>query len=236
MEHSQEGSSSFSSLPHLFDQLEIILEKEYQHRNTPWMPITKVKEIAVQKYDIDLDIVAQKQGFGNNLKSLLSRSRRFAIYSTPALQEFYVARLQDIVPNHQQDDGKPVQYRIKRPWKVDRRLITMLANEGEIRMSSSPSPSRSAHQPKLPPRLLSIDDLELALTVILKCLTSGHPENVTTIGALSKIFYDHYRHPIRTAVRSLCPDMVLLDVLERMPHLDVQEEEDGEIMIYYIEV
>lgn len=113
-------------------------------------------------------------------------------------------------------------------------MITMLENEGATRMFSSPSPKHSAHQPTLPSRLSSIDDLELALTEILKRLTSGHPEKATTVTALSKTFYDDYRQPIHTVIRSLCPDMMLMDMLEMMSSLEVLENDNGEMIIYVI--
>jgi hypothetical protein len=231
MEHPQEGSSSFSSLPHLFNQLEMILAEEYQSRHTPWIHITRIKAIIFQKHDIVLDVVAQNHGFGYDLKGFLKSSQRFAIYSTPASQEFYVARFQDTVPNYGQNCRKPIQYRVKRPWKVDRSLINMLENEGAERIDSKPYPKPSAYHPILPSRLFSIHDLELALTEILKCLTSHHPEKVTTISALSKKFYAHYRQPIRTTVRNICPEMMLVDVLKMMPAFHIQGEDDGEITI-----
>jgi hypothetical protein len=233
MEHPPEDSSSCSSLPRLFNQLEAILAEEYQNRNIPWIHIARLKEMVYQRYGMVLDHIIQNQDSDHSLKSLLKSSQRFAIYSTPIAQSFYVARLQDTVPNYSQNNGKPIQYRIKRPWKVDRRLITMLEHEGAKRMSSSPSPSRSAYPLTLPSRLLSMDDLELALTKILTRLTIDHPENMTTVSALSKAFYNHYRQPIRTAVRSLCPGMMLIDVLEIMSGFDVWEEDDGEVMIHF---
>jgi hypothetical protein len=234
MEHPPEDSSSFLSLPLLFNQLEAILAEEYQGHHTPWIHIARLKEMVYQRHGISLDVAIQNQGSENSLKSALKRSQCFAIYSTPIAQDFYVARLQDTVPNYSQNNGKPIQYRVKRPWKVDRRLITMLENEDAKRMSFRPSPCRSDYPSTLPSKLLSIDDLELALTEILKRLTFDHPENMTTVSALIKAFYNHYRQPIRTTVRSLCSGMVLIDVLEVMPNFDVWEEEDGEIMIHYI--
>lgn len=236
MEHVPEDSGL--SLSQLFNQLDIILAEQYQVSNTPWTHITRLKEILHERYGIILDFDIQNHGLSNDLKSLLKSSQRFAIYSTAISQEFYVARLRDTVPNHHQNHGKPIQYRIKRPWKVDQRLINMLENEGATRLSPRSSPNtlthRSAHPLTLPSRLVSIDDLELALTEILKHLTHNHPEKATTIAALSKIFYDHYRQPIRTAVRSLCPDMTLMDVLETMPNLEVLEDDDGNMIIYVL--
>lgn len=229
MEHPQAGSS----LPRIFDQLEAILAMEYQSSNTPWIPIARLKEMACQRHGIRLDLVAQNYGFDSNLKGLLKSSRRFAIYGTPVPQEFYVARLKDTVPNHSPGLGKSVQYRIKRPWKVDRGLINMLETEGAKRISPKPYSGRLSDRLTLPPKLSSIDDLEIALTAILKDLTINSPQGTTTIAALSQKFYNHYRQPIRTVLRSLCPGRTLTDLLEMMPHCQVWEKGTGEILLRY---
>ncbi len=238
MAHAPEDSGS--SLSQLFNQLDIILVEQYQISNTPWMHIARLKGILHQRYGIFLDIDIQNYGLGNDLKSLLKSGQRFAIYSTAMAQEFYLARLQDAVPKHHQNHGKTIHYLIKRPWKVDQCLINMLENEGAKRLSSHPSPNtlihRSAHRPTLPSRLFSIDDLEFALTEILKHLTHNHPEKATTIAALSKTFYNYYRQPIRTVVRSLCPGMTLIDVLEIIPDFEMLEDDDGNVIVYVIEI
>lgn len=236
MEHVPEDSGL--SLSQLFNQLDIILAEQYQASNIPWIHVTRLKEILHQRYGIVLDFSIQNHELGNNLKDLLKSSQRFAIYSTAIAQEFYVARLQDTVSNHHQNYEKPIQYRIKRPWKVDQRLINMLDNEGATRLPPRPSINtltyRSTYPLTLPSRLLSADDLKFALTEILKHLTHNHPKKETTVSALSKIFYNHYRQPIRTVVRSLCPGMTLIDVLKIIPNLEVLEDDDGNMIIYVL--
>ena len=58
---------------------------------------------------------------------------------------------------------------------------------------------------------------------IINRLTVNHPNKNVTIAALSKKIHDDYKQPIRTVIRSVCPDMKLIELLQSIPSLDVQK-------------
>lgn len=230
MGHSPAGSSR----SHVFNQLEAIIAEEFQGSHTPWIHITKLKQIADKKYGLSLDLAAQNHGFYSNLKGFIKSSQRFAIYGTSVPQEFYVARLKDTVPNYSSPLVKPILYRIKRPWKVDQRLITMLDNEGAQRMAPTLNAQRSGDGSALPSKLSSIHDVKIALAEMLKQLTLHHPEKATTVGDLSRQFYTVYKQPIRAVLQSLCPGRMLIDLLTEIPNCQVCKLDTGDIMLRYI--
>ena len=77
--------------------------------------------------------VAKVQGYEDGLRSLFISSRRFSIYGTQILQEFYVALIKAILPSYDQDQKKSIQYRIKKPQRVDENLIRTLKPESAER-------------------------------------------------------------------------------------------------------
>lgn len=216
-----QNPSSFSSLQQLLEELEKLITLESSRNNNPWIDIARLSEIFTEKYGVLLEDVAQS--YGNSLRSLFRGSRRFSIYGTQIPQEFYVALLPEVVFGYNQNSTKPIQYRVKRPWKADRSLIRMLKAEGAEEISFQPSQGISGYQPVLIPEIKSAADLGIVLIEIIKSLTANHPEQFSTVAALSQKFRDYYGQPIRTVVRSVCPDIKLIDLLQTMPNLHVQE-------------
>lgn len=227
MEHHQDRVS-LSSLKELINGLKNLIVLQSSKTGNPWISIHDLTDLFYQKYQVSPEEVAKEQGYRDDLRSLFIKSRCFSIYSTQMPQEFYVALLAVVVPNYNPNQTRPIQYRIKREWKADGRLIRMLQAEGaEEILFQRPQSSNSRrkileYQPILP-EIKSVDDLKTALMEIIKSLTIKRPKQLVTVATLSKKFRDYYGQPMRTIVRSVCPNTRLIDLLQSMPNLYVQE-------------
>lgn len=219
--------SLLSSLQQLIEELENLMVLESSKNGTPWISITKLTELFYEKYEVSPEEVAKVQGYSDGLKSLFTSSRRFSIYATQIPQEFYVALLTAVVSGYNQNQTRPIQYRIKRPRKVDENLIRMLKNEGVEEIQSRQSQRISEYQPILLPEIKSVNDLEIVLMEIIKSLTMNYPKQFATVVTLSKKFRDHYGQPIRTVVRSVCPDIRIIDLLQTIPNLHVRKVDNN---------
>lgn len=215
--------SSLSSLEQLIKELENFMVLESSRNGKPWISITKLTQLFYEKYKVTPEEVAKVLGYSDSLRSLFTSRRGFSVYGTQMPQEFYVAPLAEVVPSYDQHQTRTIKYRIKKPWKADGNLIKMLKAEGSEEILSRQSPKILEYQPILIPEIKSVDDLEIALMEIIKSLTINHPKQFATIAALSKKFHDHYGQPIRAVVRSVCPDMKLINLLQTIPNLHVQE-------------
>ncbi|TVQ56876.1 MAG: hypothetical protein EA366_09395 [Spirulina sp. DLM2.Bin59] len=141
-------------------------------------------------------------------------------------QEFYVAPLQaqsQTNSSFAQYQTQPIQYRIKRYWRVDAYFLQKLKDEGAQEMKSQPSPNISKYQPNLISEIKSVDDLKFVLMEIIKDLAINHPQQRVTVAILGKSFRNHYQQPIRTMVRNVCPELRLIDLLQTMPNLNVKQ-------------
>ncbi|QZZ21429.1 hypothetical protein J5X98_02870 [Leptothermofonsia sichuanensis E412] len=224
--------SSFSSLQQLIEELEKLIAREFNRSGNPWISITKLTELFYKTYEVSPEEVAKVQGYSRNLRSLFMSSGRFSIYGTQVRQEFYVALFQTVFPDFHQPQGTPIKYRIKRPWKVDGGLLRLLKAEGAEEISPPSTQSILRYQPALVPEIKSVNDLKIALIEIIKSLTVNHPPKKVTIGELSKNFSNYYKQPIRTVIRSVCPDMKLIELLQTIPGLHIQKlEHDGQITV-----
>lgn len=221
---SHQDPSSFSSLQ-LLEELEYFIVIESGKNGTPWIRVDKLTELFDKKYGVSLEVLAKVQGYSDGLRSLLTTSGRFSIYGTPIPQEFYVALLQAVVPSFHQSQPTSIKDRIKRkrPEKVNESLPTILKAEGVEDISPREFQRISEYQPILVVEIKSVTDLEIALIEIIKSLTANHPKIFVTIAVLSKKFRDYYKHPIRTVIRSVCPDMKLIELLQTIPSLYVQK-------------
>lgn len=225
-EFSQHPSSSLS-LQQLLTELENFIALESQRNGNPWISMARLSELFYEKYGISPEDLAKIQGYCNSLRNLLKSGKRFSIYSTQIPQEFYVALLHTIVPEFQQSQTTarhPIQYTIKRPWKVDGRLIEMLKAEDAEKISKYqaqklPDPE---YQPNLIPKIKSINDLEFILVELVRSLTANNPKKFVTIAVISKKFCTYYKQPIRTVIRSICPDLKLIELLQAIPRAPVQ--------------
>lgn len=214
--------SSFSSVQ-LLEELEYLIVIESGKNGNPWIHVTDFAEVFYKKYGMSLEEVAKIKGYSDGLRSLLTSSGRFSIYGTPIPQEFYVALLQAVFPSFHQSQATSIKYRIKRPWKVDGNLLRMLQDEGAEEISPRQLQRISEYQPILIVDIKSVTDLEIALIEIIKSLTANHPKKLVTVAVLSKKFHDYYKQPIRTVIRSVCPDMKLIELLQTIPSLRVQK-------------
>lgn len=229
-----QDSYPLSSLQQLIKELENLIVLESKRNGNPWISITKLTELFYEKYKVSPEEVAKAQGYSDGLRRLFTSSRRFSIYGTQSLQEFYVALLTEVVSGYDQEQTRPIQYRIKRPWKAAGSLIRMLKADGAEEIPSRQPQRVSEYQPILLPEIESVDDLEIVLMEIMKSLTINHPKQFATVAALSKKFRDYYGQPIRTVVRSVCPDIRLIDLLQTIPNLHVQEvDNDWQITLKF---
>lgn len=225
--------SSFSSLQ-LLEELEKFIVIESGKNGNPWIHVTKLTEVFYEKYKVSLEEVAKIQYYSDSLRSLLTSSGRFSIYGTPIPQEFYIALIQAVVPSFHQSQATSIKDRIKRkrPEKVDESWATILQDEGAEDISPHEFHRISEYQPILVCDIKSVTDLEIAFIEIIKSLTTNHPKKILTIAILSKKFHDYYNQPIRTVIRSVCPDMKLIKLLQTIRSLNVQKvDNDWQITV-----
>ncbi len=215
----------------LITELENLVTDESRRCGAFWVRSTKLAELFDRKYRVSLADVAKAQGY-DSLRSFLRCSRCFAIYPTAIPQEFHITLSKYVIPNFDQTSIGLIPYRIKKPFSVDPNLIRMIQEEGGEDVSLPPfqfvptwrqSPPVCANQPiALPDIITTVDDLETAIAAIVKgCLRDRHQPCVT-VAMLSQQFRVAYQEPIRVAIRRVCPDMRLIDLLQTMPQLQVQ--------------
>lgn len=223
MDESNQDPSLSLLVQQLLEELERLIVLQSQTYGNPWVSVSRFTKLFYEKYKVSPEEVAKSQGYSDGLRSLLRDSKRFSIYDTQIYQEFYVALLQAVVPGFQQFQTTPIQYRIKRPWKVDERSIDMLKSEGAEDIAGYQIHKILEQQLNLVPEIKSVDDLELTLTEIIKSLTANNQTEFVTIAVLSKKFCDYYKQPIRVVMRNVCPHMKLIELLQTIPSFDVQK-------------
>lgn len=205
-----------SSLQKLIEELEKLIAIESAINDTPWICVSKLTEVFYQKHGVSLEVVAKERGYSDGLGSLLISSGHFSIYDTPIPQKFYVALLQSVVPS--------AGFRQSQETSLAETLLA------EISLAESVEISK--YQPILVAEIESVTDLEIALIEIIKILTANHPKKIVTIAVLSKKFRDYYKQAIRTVIRSVCPDVKLIELLQSIPGLDVQKvDRDWQITV-----
>jgi hypothetical protein len=219
----RQNPSSFSSLQQLLGELENLILLESNRSGKPWISVARLSKLFHEKRGVSLKYIVQAKGYSDSLRSLFTSSKRFSIYGTQAPQEFYIALLHVVVPSCNQNQTKPIQYRIKRPWKVDGNLLRTLKAEGAKEIPSRWSQKIPQYQPILVVEIKSVDDLETVLVEVIKNLTIHLPKRFVTVATLSQKFHDYYKQPIRSVVRSVCPTMKLIDLLQVMPKLHLQK-------------
>jgi len=218
-------SSKFLSLPQLWEALATLISSVTLGGQSPWLSITTVDRLFQDKYGVSLDAIAQTLVCRCDVRTLLQTSQRFAIYGTPNPHDFYIALLDETVPGGVAEPVTAIQYRVKRPWKVDGRLTRMLQSEGAQELPSRWSQparwrrERSKVQPTPVKAIQSQGDFEAALISIIQLLiTSDNPVRMVTL--CHKFCADY--GPIRLVRRRVCPDIKLVDYLQTIPALDVQ--------------
>jgi|GEM_PF-1217929 len=222
---SHQDPSLFSSLQQILDELENFIVLESSRNGNPWTKVAKLTELFYAEYGVSLEEVVRLQGYNDGLRSLFASSKRFSIYSTQIPQEFYIALFQAVMPSFHQFQKTSIKYRIriKQPWKVDGRLLGTLKAEEAEEILPHQVQRISEYQPLLVPEIESVNDLETALVEIIGSLTANHLKKFITISVLSKKFCDCYKQPVRTVIRSVCPDMKLIELLQTIPGLQIQK-------------
>lgn len=230
MDQSSQPPASSLTLKNLLQELENLIELESQRKGSPWSSAAKLTELFYEKYGVFPEDMAKAQGYAKDLRSLLKSSGRFSIYSTQIPQEFYVTLLKVVVPKSpqsQQTARHPIHYRIKRSWKVDGRLIEWLKAENAQELRNYQPRKVPDYQVNLISNIESVDDLKLALIEIVRSLTADNPKNFVTITHLSRKFCDYYKQPIKSVLRSVCPGIKLVNLLQTIPNLRVQKVDDN---------
>ncbi len=160
MDHSQRN---FSALPteQIFQELESFMVQLSEESGKPWFTATTLCQLFYNKYQISLEVVLLQKGY-DSLKSFLISSQRFSIYDYLNYQEFYVAPFSAINPNL--NPGKittelSIKYTIKRPWKIDQRLLELLKSE-EYQEIAKPQNSLFVKSADLPYKPKLIDEIK----------------------------------------------------------------------------
>jgi hypothetical protein len=221
------ASSSFSSLQQLLAALATLITEVSHRQENAWVLNTELNRLFCDKYGESIDTALNAQVSGSELRNLLChyRSPRFRVHETSNPKEFYIALLDETVPGGVAESVTTIQYRVKRPWKVDGRLTRMLKSEGAQELPSRWSQparwrrERSKVQPTPVKAIQSKADFEAALISITQILiTSENPVKMVTLCHKFCAYYG----PIRLVRRRVCPDIKLVDYLQTIPALDVQ--------------
>ena len=196
----------------IIEEVEKIIICESDKTCKLWIHSAKLTELFFEKHQIILEDVIKNQGYGTNLRNFLKSSEYFSIYGTSAPQEFYLAlfsSLDFIFLNETEDKGK----------YIDRESCEV-SNNLEAVLDDKSIQSQRFNQDQN--TIKSLNDLEIVLTGIIQQLMINSPNENVTIVNLSKEFYAHYDRPIRAVMRSICPDMRLIEVLQSIPNLHSQ--------------
>jgi hypothetical protein len=247
MNEFKQAPASSLSLQLLLKELENLVAFESGRNGTPWISMARLTELFHEKHGFSPEQVALNQGYNDSLKSLIKSSGFFSIYSTQISQEFYITLFQAVVPSYKQIQISPIQYRIKRFRKVNRYLLQTFLVQPKIKrvrqvnkdlvrtleakdvqeIPHYQTQKILEHQLNLVAEIRSENDLEVALTEIIRSLTANNPKKFVTIAVLSNKFCVYYKQPIRAVMRSVCPNMRLIELLQANPSLYVQKVDDG---------
>ena len=219
MDEFTQNNDSYLLPKQLLSELENSIVIESQINGSPWVKATRLSELFYEKYGYSLEGEIKSKGYSNCLKTFIRRSsQRLSIYNTPNPQEFYVAFLNDIVPDIQQYQSTATSCQSQEA-EVSEDVFNNFLSE-KIGITNSES------QPELLFEIKSVNDLEYVLIEIIKSLMATNPQKHVTIAVLSQRFYYYYRQPIRGIRRSLCPDMTLIELLQTIPGLHVEKVDD----------
>ncbi|MCW6049698.1 hypothetical protein K4039_06280 [Lyngbya sp. CCAP 1446/10] len=224
MEYHQDPSSC---LKLLLEEVEYLIAIESGSNGNPWICVAKLTEVFYQKHGVLLEKVAEVQGYSDGFRGLLTSSGRFSIYGTPIPTKFYVALIQEVVPSFSQFQTTSINYYKIRTSEYQPSVVPGIESVNNLEIARI-----SAIKPILVPSIKSVNDLESALIEIINRLMANHPNKNVTTAILSKKFHDDYKQPIRTVIRSVCPDMKLIELLQTIPSLHVQKvDNDWQITV-----
>jgi len=190
------SSSCTATATDWLDNLDLLLGQTRQATGKPWVGIQQLSVAYQARYATSLAAIADRSHC--SLKELLAESDRFALYNTPVAGHFYVARRTDL------DAGY-------RPSSLPR---------SAPRQTCSPRPQ--PYRAQLPPRLASEQDLAIALLELFRQLAQQQPQPAVGLGAIAKLFYQHYREPLRAALHRLAIRLSLAEFLAQQDALQLR--------------
>ncbi len=220
--NSNSPSSSCLSLQWLLDELEDLIAAESKKQANPWFSKDRLTELFYQQHGIIPEDIANQ--YGMSLKSaLINRSRRFSVYNATNPQLFYVALFDSLFPPKSDIPLKDSLQRDDVDTKPDIPIKDSPQGDDVDKNSWESLPE---YRLNLPEEIISIDDFETYLIEIVVFLTQNNYNNFVCISELSQAFCNCYGQPIRSVVRTICPDMKLIELLQVIPTLDVGNIED----------
>jgi hypothetical protein len=215
----------YFSLKALFNALENLVVTESQLTGIPWLSLSRLNELFSEKYGMEIEDFLQSQKSSLSLILILRKSQIFSIYRTQNMEELYIALLREIISAPQQSfssHSSSRSYQLKRPWKIDGRLVKMLRSE-EIQVIEEPKKTKTLDQPQLKLQIESLEDLKQTLVKLLKILARSSREQSLTVAALTSKFYQEFQQPLRSVVRKVCPEAKLLDLLQTLPEVNLKQ-------------
>ncbi len=145
-----ESTDTFSvSLEQVLEQLAELMADESEGTGKIWFQRSELDGLFTHRWGFSLETYFEQQDFTTSLRQVLSRQGYFRIYGDQGVHDFYVQFLPEAFLTRKMSGAPNVQYHIKRPWRIDGRLVKMLQDEGAIDLA--PPGSRSpASQPRSP--------------------------------------------------------------------------------------
>lgn len=246
MEDDSSGRFDRLSTDEILEKLIEIIERS----GTPWISWERVDQEFSREVGRSLEDCLRTSFYCTDIKRFLRESRMFSIYQKPDPTDFYIALGQQVAPYPLPTPKQRIpSYRVKRRWKVDYHIAKMLRTEFGQSQVHSPTPKdrwsqQPTHKdhlrdqsfiPSLPPQIGSRGDLERALVLIVKYLSSDNTENGVPIDQLARYFLANYKTPIRSILRQHYPNTRLIELLGRMPQFQV-EGSGSEVQIFFTNV
>jgi hypothetical protein len=207
----------------LLEELEGLIENEFKNTGNPWVSKVRLTELFYEKHGSLPENIADL--YDCSLKNILRSSNRFSIYNIVNPELFYVA-LYHSFP----------QFKPKTKIKSSSKQYCSENNKIEYKLNGHESLVNSPHlEPletiqeysiRLPSEISSINDFEIYLIEIVRILTKNNSNNFVSVAVLSRKFCNCYGQPIRSVMRTICPDMKLVELLQVIPDLHVENIED----------
>lgn len=215
------------TLQQLLAELEDLLTLEGDRIGKPWISASRLAELFTQQHGMSPEAVGKAHGFDDSLRNLLKYSGCFLIYATPSPQEFYIAPRWAIIPIVPEGQRSPRACRVKRSWRVNGQFLRSLRLEEARRADFYQAEKEAECQPIQLPEINLVDDLAIALKQLIGQLTAKNPQTPVTIAALSRQFSLDYQQPIRPVLRTICPGLTLISLLQMIPDLVVTVDPHG---------
>ena len=208
----QESPSSLFSQQQLIEEVEKIIVLESDKTCKLWIHSSRLAELFVEKHKMSLEVVIRNQGHDTNIRRFLKSSKHFSIYGASAPQEFYLALFSSL-------DFIFMKERENKEKHIDQKSCEL---DSHLEAVSDDKSTKSQRFHQAQNTIESLNDLEVVLAKIIQQLLTSTPKEDITIVDLSREFYAYYDRPIKGVMRSICPDMRLIEVLQSVPNLHNQ--------------